>query len=169
MRQLARLGLGVRSMARGGSVGSARETALADLLTPLCLSDTSPAWIPFERYMVEYVSYVLVAVSLAVVSSLLTVKLTRSTDFDTRKNVLVERAKDGQRISTASLGAEGRPRKVMVRRSSLDLACLARRLTPSHCSTSLLGRVSLRSRPSSLASSFTATSADGPCSPRPSA
>lgn len=78
------------------------------------ISETSPAWVPFERYMVEYIAYVSIAIALAVTSSFLTVSLTRSTDFETRKNVLFERSRGGHRVSTADLGVEGKPRKVMV-------------------------------------------------------
>ncbi|KAL7415855.1 chloride channel [Mrakia frigida] len=47
------------------------------------------AWIPLERYMVEYLAYIIVSLALATTSSFLTIKLSKSTDHETKKNVVV--------------------------------------------------------------------------------
>lgn len=62
---------------------------------------------PPRARQVEYVVYCLVAVALATLSSWLTVTFTRSTDFETRRDVVVN-DKDG----SASL-LDAKPRKVM--------------------------------------------------------
>jgi hypothetical protein len=57
--------------------------------------------------MVEYFIYILVALSFATLSSYLTVRFTKSTDFESRKNVNVT---DAEGNAKAAGGAE---RKVM--------------------------------------------------------
>lgn len=70
------------------------------------------AWIPLERYMVEYLAYIIVSLSLATTSSFLTIKLSKSTDHETKKNVVVA-VQEGL-PSEDNLEKEGvAPRKVM--------------------------------------------------------
>jgi chloride channel 3/4/5 len=76
---------------------------------------TCARW-PSDFHQIEYIVYTLVAVALATFSSYLTIALTRSTDFETRREVALQAKTDGG----AADPPEQRPRKVMffVRRPS---------------------------------------------------
>ena len=143
------------------------------------------AWIPLERYMVEYLAYIIVSLALATTSSYLTIKLSKSTDHETKKNVVVAVAEGLPSEDNLEKDAVA-PRKVMYFVSSTkeDEANERGRVEKSeedvrvdrfpfffpssiHHSSRLLDQEFPRSRRFSQASSFTATSAVGRFSPKP--